>query len=167
MSASARRHAAPAIALGILATLAVGIVLHQSTASGATPSDLSLRYEGATFRYVDAPPLQGPDEFAPSPGDSFVLTNHLFRGKDKVGHLTATCVVAKGAKQPENSRLLCHGAYTLPGGTVTGTTVTPLGGTRTVIAITGGTGRYLGAEGVAVERSTGEDEGTVHVDFTG
>jgi hypothetical protein len=166
MSASPRRSAA-AFALGILAALTAGVLLNQSTASGASPSDLSLRYVGATFRYVDAPPLQGPDEFAPSPGDSFVLTNHLFRGKDKVGNLAATCAVVKGAQVPEDARLLCYGVYTLPGGTVSGITTTRLGGANTVISITGGTGRYVGAQGVSVEHSTGEDTGTVHVDFTG
>jgi hypothetical protein len=167
MPASPRRHAAPAVALGILAALAAGIVLNQSTAAGASPSDFSLRFEGGTFRYDDVPPLQGPDEFDPSPGDSFVLTNHLFRGKDRVGKLAATCVVVKAAKQPEDARLLCHGVYTLPGGTVSGSTTPRLGGSRTVIAITGGTGRYVDAGGVATERSTGEETGEVHFDFAG
>jgi hypothetical protein len=167
MSASPRRHTAPAVVLGILAVLATGIVLNQSTASGASPRDFSLRFEGGTFRYDDVPPLQGPDEFDPSPGDSFVLTNPLFRGNDRVGRLAATCVVVKGATQPENARLLCHGVYTLPGGTISGSTTPRIGGARTVIAITGGTGRYVDAGGVATERSTGEDTGEVHFDFAG
>jgi hypothetical protein len=63
--------------------------------------------------------------------------------------------------------MLCTGFYTLPGGTLVGTTLArPSQQPGTLhIAITGGTGRYEGARGsiVSVGSNTGFATDTIHL----
>lgn len=157
------------LALGAAALAGVSaatFVVAQSTASSAaSPVDFSVRFKAGTFHYVDAPPMQGPDSFDPSAGDTFVLTNRLFRGGARVGTLHATCVVTHATSDPTKTPILCSGAYRLKGGSILGSAVLSTSGTRNVIALSGGTGRYSGASGTAVEVYDSPDSGNGVIRF--
>jgi hypothetical protein len=146
--------------LAIAGTVALvpAVFLLGSAASGSTTAHTAhtLRFleKPGTFTFVDIPPQQGPDEL-PAAGDGFVFTSRVFRGGERVGTLHARCTVTTDSTDPANLPLLCDGALVLPHGTITGTTLTRSGSERTVIAITGGTGRFTGAEGTMVETPAG------------
>ena len=84
--------------------------------------------------------------------------------KKPIGQLTFSCVTTKGGP---NWIQICTGVYTLPGGTLVGTTLdVPSQGPNALhIAITGGTGRYEGARGsiLSVGSSTGLATDTIHL----
>lgn len=136
---------------GAVAILPASVLLLGSGATGSTNAH-TLRFleKPATFKFLDTPPLQGPDA-PPSAGDGFIFTSKLFRGGERVGTLHAHCQVTRGRADPSKLPLLCDGALDLRRGTIVGTTLTRSGGEVTVIAITGGTGRYTGAEGTIRE----------------
>jgi hypothetical protein len=85
--------------------------------------------------------------------------------KKPVGQLNIDCVTTKGGL---NYISICTGVYTLPGGTLVGTTLSrgPTQGPNTLhIAITGGTGRYEGARGsvLSLGSPTGLANDTIHL----
>lgn len=162
---SSRRRVVAA-ATAFAGAAAIALLGGQTTASGSDgPADFMLRFEPGSFHYVDVKPMQGPDEFRPSPGDSFVLTNKLFRAGERVGTLHATCVVTKRVKNPDKTPIYCSGAYRLRGGSILGAAMLSMSGDRSVIGVTGGTGRYAGASGIAVELATRRDNGLVRFLF--
>ena len=94
------------------------------------------------------------------------FTNRTLRTMQKkpIGQLNISCVTTKGGL---NWIQICTGVYTLPGGTLVGTTIDrPSQGPNTLhIAITGGTGRYEGARGsiLSVGSGTGLATDTIHL----
>jgi hypothetical protein len=94
------------------------------------------------------------------------FTNRTLRTMQKkpIGQLNISCVATKGGL---NWIQICTGVYTLPGGTLVGTTLNlPSQGPNTLqIAITGGTGRYEGARGsiLSVGSNTGLATDTIHL----
>jgi hypothetical protein len=158
LSPSPRRRAA---VLGAAAAFTATVVVAGSQPSASGADTMRFRFEEVSFRYVDLPPLGEGEDSLPSAGDYFVLKNKLLRGDERVGSLHATCVFPTRAKDPARIRLLCTGAYSLPGGTLVGTAV--LGGTEEVnhIAITGGTGRFAGMSGTAIEHNNEDGSGRV------
>ena len=94
------------------------------------------------------------------------FTNRTLRTMQKkpIGQLNISCVTTKGGP---NWIQICTGFYTLPGGTLVGTTLDlPSQGPNALhIAITGGTGRYEGARGsiLSVGSSTGIATDTIHL----
>jgi hypothetical protein len=158
LSPSPRRRAA---VLGAAAALTATVVVAGSQASASGADTMRFRFEEVSFRFVDLPPRATDPDSPPSAGDYFVLENKLLRGGERVGSLHATCVFPTRAKNPERIKLLCTGAYSLPGGTLVGTAV--LGATEDVnrIAITGGTGRFAGMSGTATEHLRPNGSGRV------
>lgn len=140
---------------GAVAILPASVLLLGSNATGSTNAH-TLRFleKPATFKFLDTPPLQGADA-PPSAGDGFIFTSKLFRGGERVGILHAHCLVTRGRSDPSKLPLLCDGVIDLRRGNITGTTLTRSGAERTVIAITGGTGRFAGAEGTILESPAG------------
>jgi hypothetical protein len=98
-------------------------------------------------------------------GDEGVGTRTLRTMQKKpIGQLNISCVTTRGGL---NWIQICTGVYTLPGGTLVGTTLdVPSQGPNTLhIAITGGTGRYEGARGsvTGVGSGTGLATDTIHL----
>ena len=99
-------------------------------------------------------------------GDETVYTRTLRTLQKKpLGQLNIDCFATRGGV---NSIAICTGVYTLPGGTLVGTTISrnPSQSPNTLhIAITGGTGRYEGARGsiVSAGSSTGLATDTIHL----
>ena len=158
LSPSPRRRYA---VLGATAALTATVVVagRQATASAAVT--MRFRFEQVSFKFVDVPPLAKDESSPPSAGDYFVLANKMLRGGEPVGSLHATCVFPTRAKDPARAKLLCTGAYSLPGGTLVGAAVLGATGNVNNIAITGGTGRFAGMSGTAVEHTNEDGSGRV------
>ena len=143
LSSKTRKLAASAVVLTPVAVLVVA-----TTATGSTAAEtITFNSRPGTFRFVDI----APKGELPTPGDSLVLTNRLFKGGERIGTLHAECVVTRKAANPDNTPMLCQGVYVLDGGTLSGTAMLLSSSAVTDIAVTGGTGTYAGASGTATE----------------
>jgi Allene oxide cyclase barrel like domain len=77
-------------------------------------------------------------------GDQIVFTSQLLKGDTEVGHQAGVCIVTSVAR----AEAQCVATYVLPGGQITGQALIRLGDpTPYAGAITGGSGKYEGAEG--------------------
>ena len=77
-------------------------------------------------------------------GDQIVFTSQLLKGDTEVGHQAGVCIVTSVAR----AEAQCVATYVLPGGQITGQALIRLGDPAPYAgAITGGSGRYQGAEG--------------------
>jgi hypothetical protein len=77
-------------------------------------------------------------------GDQIVFTGRLLKGATEVGHQAGVCTVTSVAR----AEAQCVATYALPGGQITGQTLIHLGDPTPYLgAITGGSGKYQGAEG--------------------
>lgn len=146
-----RRLIAAAAALASVPALVVAAQPLTATGSTAGAETLTFRSKGATFRFIDI----APKGEHPTAGDSLVLTNGLYKSGDRIGTLHATCVVTRRVAKPGRTPLLCQGVYRLPGGDLFGPAAIAGNSDRVRVAITGGTRKYAGASGEAVEDSVG------------
>jgi hypothetical protein len=87
-------------------------------------------------------------------GDAFVFTSDLSRHGDPVGHTGVVCTVTSVAREESQ----CVGTASLPGGEITIQGL--LAGEPEVFSfpITGGSGRYEGAEGTLEVRELSDTE---------
>ena len=77
-------------------------------------------------------------------GDQIVFTSQLLKGDIEVGHQAGVCIVTSVAR----AEAQCVATYVLPGGQITGQALIRLGDPAPYAgAITGGSGKYEGAEG--------------------
>ena len=126
-----------------------------ASTGGAAPSgpptgtkDVVLRQ--SSFKFLDHPPRRG-NKAPPSPGDASILGYRILdaAGQKRLGRMDAVCT----STDRRGKRILCTGAMHLPDGHI------ELAGTGDPLAITGGTGAYAGARGIADSTSTsGRDE---------
>jgi hypothetical protein len=151
----------PVLALALLAS-AIAISSALAASGGKAPT-------GTTIKLLEdeAPGIRVPigHHTGLAAGDEG-FTNRTLRTMQKkpIGQLNISCVTTKGGP---NWIQICTGFYTLPGGTLVGTTLDlPSQGPNALhIAITGGTGRYEGARGsiLSVGSSTGLATDTIHL----
>ncbi|HEY6581308.1 MAG TPA: hypothetical protein VIZ60_09285 [Rubrobacter sp.] len=92
----------------------------------------------------------------PSHGDMRVFSVTLYdeNAKERTGRLDLVCVVTDPADEPNEKAHMaeCTYTYTLPGGEISAQGVTalpklPKPAPRVVDAVSGGTGKYVGAQG--------------------
>jgi type II secretory pathway pseudopilin PulG len=77
-------------------------------------------------------------------GDQIVFTSQLLKDDTEVGHQAGVCIVTSVAR----AEAQCVATYVLPGGQITGQALIRLGDPAPYAgAITGGSGKYQGAEG--------------------
>ena len=77
-------------------------------------------------------------------GDQIVFTSQLLKGDTEVGHQAGVCIVTSVAR----AEAQCVATYVLPGGQITGQALIRLGDPAPYAGtITGGSGKYQGAEG--------------------
>lgn len=161
---SPRRRVALVSSAALAAAPLLLLAGHQPTATGAAgATSFTLRFEPASFKLVDMPPVADSETSPLSPGDYFVLKNRLLRGERRVGALHATCVITARASSPGHTPLLCSGFYRLPGGTLAGSALLATDNVVNTIAITGGTGRFAGMTGTATELNNDDGTGRVRV----
>jgi hypothetical protein len=80
----------------------------------------------------------------PSLGDEIVFAGNLLQSGHQVGHQGGVCTTVSLKRQEAQ----CIATYSFGGGQITAQALIRLGGTAPyLVAITGGTGRYDGAEG--------------------
>jgi len=97
----------------------------------------------SSFKFVDNPPRRRGD-VPPSPGDASILGYRVFdaTGKQRLGRMSGVCV----STDRRGEALQCSTQMTLPDGVIL------LEGPGNPLAVTGGTGAYTGARGVAEGR---------------
>ena len=121
----------------------VGVVTPASSASPDKYGQRTIRLVAVNteFNFVDL----GAE--GDTLGDYFVFTHRLKRHGERVGHVSGQCTIVSVAR-PE-SEPQCVVTASLPRGLITGQTlIGPHGATGDIVqAITGGTGRFTGAEG--------------------
>lgn len=148
LSSTPRKLVASGAALVAASVLVVAAHPITATGSTATAQTITFTSRPSTFHALDV----APRGETPTPNDVFVVTNKLFKAGERIGTLHAQCVVTRRAANPDRTPLLCQGVYKLQDGTITGTALLSANPTTT-IAVTGGTGAYVGASGTATEVS--------------
>jgi hypothetical protein len=98
----------------------------------------------------------------PSLGDEIVFSNKLLQGASQVGHEGAVCTTVSLARQEAQ----CVATYSFGGGQITAQALVTLGSMAPyVVAITGGSGKYAGAEGEIHVRPVSGTEGILTFDL--
>ena len=155
-------------AMSLAVTAAAAIAIASSGAAAASAPDTIVLREldrGGTFAAVDVAPHSkwvhgGPLHF--SAGDEIVVTNPLEVEGKVIGKLRAVCTATGSGRTFSGSGMQCLGTYSLPGGTLVGSTL--LGPKGRTGAITGGTGIYAGRSGsFAAKPASGGFETTIEL----
>ena len=126
-----------AASVGILTATAI-VVAVGATGASATKAPLTLNFTNKmdTFAPIDVPPT------GPSAGDQFLISSHVVAGGS--GRTAATCqliTLSRGGIR------LCEIDFMLSGGTITTRGTTDTAATPTHLVVTGGSGKYVGAQG--------------------
>jgi hypothetical protein len=137
-----KRIAIAVVGIAVLAAIAA------ATAGGQTPEvrviKLKELVEGRTFGAVDNAPT------GVSVGDSIAFSRLVAeRSGKRVGRIDVTCVTTAG-DTAETAHQACHGVLTLRNGQIALETAILGVPKRARIAVTGGTGAYVGASGVMI-----------------
>jgi hypothetical protein len=127
--------------LGLLGTAIALVALAVGAISPAWGSS-SNKDKQTTFR-VDAVTTEQNFE-GTSLGDQIVFTTQLLKGETEVGHQGGVCTITSVERQEAQ----CIATYSLRGGQITGQALVNLGNSAPyAVAVTGGSGKYQGAEG--------------------
>jgi hypothetical protein len=124
---------------------------------------------GESFRVVTITKQFGGNDAPPkgdSVGDTFAFSDDVFFGKKRVGYLDGNCTLTRVDKKTKTVREHCAATMTLPGGQITVQAALEFVGEETeggTLAVTGGTGRYVGAEGEAHVTFVSDTKTIVHV----
>jgi hypothetical protein len=144
----ARRAVTTAVVAAIVA-MAIGAVSY-ARAGGNESSNhtFAVKEVDTAFKFVSISHTKNG-----APGDEFIFHARLFSGGKQVGTLDVECTLVL------NNKTQCAGTFVLPGGTLSGSALTPANGNNPVtqIAIEGGTGRFAQVRGTAVSTSTGQN----------
>ena len=127
-----------------LVALAVGLAGPAWGSSGNNGNQATIRVDAVTTEqnFVDLPPAPGT-----SLGDLIVFTGQLLQGDTEVGHQSGVCTVTS----VQRNEAQCNATYSLRGGQITAQALITLGSSAPYAgAITGGTGKYQGAEGEVI-----------------
>jgi hypothetical protein len=154
---SSRRVSVLLLGALVLVVMALGItgVLRAVSASPETAdkehgNTLTVLTKTREQKVVDLGP-QGPTQ-----GDMRVVNAPLYdeNAKERIGRFDLYCVVTDPADEPNEKAHMaeCTYTYTLPGGEISAQGVTalpklPKPAPRVVDAVSGGTGKYVGAQG--------------------
>jgi hypothetical protein len=156
MTLKAACHRSPVAVLAVPALVAVALAL----GSGASAQDpgartLTIREldKGSIFTHIRN--TKRKSSHANAQGDLLAFTIPLAdESGDRVGKLSFSCATTTGAPNPEKSTVTCVGVAALRDGSLMVQTNINLGRSKTVGAVTGGTGAYANARGVVVSQGT-------------
>jgi hypothetical protein len=127
---------------------------------------------GESFRVTTITQQFGGNDAPPkgdSVGDTFAFSDDVYFGKKRVGYLDGTCTLTRVDKKTKTVREHCAAAMTLPSGQITVQAALEFvgeegeGTTEATLGITGGTGRYVGAEGEAHITFVSDNKAVIHV----
>ena len=166
MGISQLRHKRSALVAAAAVGVPLAFLLPGGSAAGVSDGSTFKIVEAANGQahFIDLPPKQKSENQPPSVGDELIFVNRVTRDGKPYGFVQAMCVVTDKATRHQPELLLCNGVFHLPGGTLT----VSAGGRfeKTVhIAVTGGTGRYEGANGsiTSVTQKDGSSVDIVHL----
>jgi hypothetical protein len=153
-----KRLGALSVAIAVVA-LAVGVVSPAAGSWGDAAKDRTIRVVAiiTELNLVDVDP-QGP-----SLGDEIVFSNKLLKGGNQVGHEGAVCTTVSLERQEAQ----CIATFWFRDGQITAQGLVSLGSKAPyALAITGGSGKYEGAEGELHVRPVSETQGilTLHLE---
>ena len=153
------------LSIVLLLTLAIGLVPAVSSASGAHKHRKKVVLNFATVTAQEAELDLGTPGFGV--GDRFTFSDNLLRSGRQVGVLGGECIVVRiepnpvpPGQEPTSAMVSCSASVQLARGQITLqglVTFSAQSGPSVKIAITGGTGAYRTAHGVATI-TEGEDE---------
>jgi hypothetical protein len=126
-----------------LVALAVGLAGPAWGSSGNDGKQATFRLDAVTTEqnFVDL------GAAGTSLGDLIVFTGQLLQGGTEVGHQSGVCTVTS----VQRNEAQCNATYSLRGGQITAQALITLGSSAPYAgAITGGTGKYQGAEGEVI-----------------
>jgi hypothetical protein len=156
-----------AVAVG--AALAGAAVLVQGSVASAGPrhdGDRDGGHDGDTVLAFDVrfSPFNATDlgEPGPSPADLIVFDDALLVDGTQVGHEVGSCVVVDVSAGPLAS---CTAVITLDGQGTIAFALENSPAPSKVLAVTGGSGRYRGADGEGVLVENGDGTGTLTLDL--
>jgi hypothetical protein len=130
-----------------LAALAVGAVSPALGSSGDDGEHLTIR----VVSIIEEEEFLDPGADGPTLGDEFVFSAKLLRGGEQVGHTGVVCTVTS----VEREELECLATAWFENGQITAQGL--VSGEETfALPITGGSGKYKGAEGEVHVRSVSE-----------
>jgi hypothetical protein len=146
------------VAIAVVA-LAVGVVSPALGSSGAAARHRTIRVTAVVteLNLVDV------GAKGPSLGDEIVFSEKLLKGGNQVGHQGAVCTTVSLQRQEAQ----CTATYWFPNGQITAQALITLGSSAPYDApITGGSGKYQGAEGEIHVRSVSATTGilTFHLE---
>jgi hypothetical protein len=146
------------LSLGAALVGAIALALIASTGAGAKAA----RGSATPIRFVARSVTQvAPDPSFPQPGDTAVATLNNFRNGHLIGGDSTACVIVDTSANAQ-----CTSTVGLPGGTLEVAFNQNETAARVAGAVTGGTGRYIGARGDFTLRrvgSTSNFDATVHL----
>jgi hypothetical protein len=124
---------------------AIAITLSTKPVSAHAAKTLSFLSHDSHFQFIDVPPKGGKNK-PPSQGDEFVIGGVLTQNGESVGSTNLVCTITEPGSHGLSA---CSGMAIIPGGTLAIQGVSHIAGDSDTYAITGGTGSYAGAEGIA------------------
>ena len=152
-------HRSPVALFGVGALAAVALAVGSGASAqdpGARTLTLKELEKGATFIHIRNTRTKSPQ--ANPQGDVIVFTHVLAdEAGNKVGKLSAGCTTTTGARNFLKSTITCTGVLALRDGDLMVQSNVKPGASKTVGAVTGGTGAYANARGVFVAEDTKTD----------
>ncbi len=142
-----------AVAVAAIPITAVSLQPTNAASGSGAPETIRLVERHANFRFIDLPPKAPAGDEIATIGDEFVFTARLFRSGKRVGTLHAVCTFTKRSTD-FRTNASCVGTFALRSGRIE-VQIGGLLGEEAKLAITGGTGKFAGANGTISSTTVG------------
>ena len=137
-----------------IAGLTAGVALASTGAAqapGPPTGAKQLLVRQVSFKFLDHPPRRNGDG-PPSPGDASIIGDRVLdaAGNERLGRMSTICVSMRRPTNRRDQDVQCTAMMTLADGELV------MQGSKSTLAITGGTRAYAGARGTASGKPAGE-----------
>jgi hypothetical protein len=129
-----------------LLALAVAATAVATASSRSAVGSIELVQRDAHFEFVDVAPKGGMQK-PPSEGDEYVIGGALSEAGKPAGTSNLVCTVTQPGSAGASE---CVGSVVVAGGAISFSGLSRIASNGDVFAVTGGTGRYVGASGTVV-----------------
>ena len=150
-----KRIAVTVVAVAAIPVTALSLQPTNAASSSSAPETFRLVERPGTFKFVDVPPRQQSEESPPTAGDQLIFTSPLFRSGERAGKLHAVCTITRRTQTWDRIQASCVGTFDLRAGSIQLAVGGRIFEDRLEIAVTGGTGRYAGANGTVTSVTRG------------